>query len=224
VLIADTSFQNAYLFKVSAITTTATVAPKLGTLSFGSLTAAPVAPSDGVTIAVGSPVMKAQTWSVFQAPSTATAFSGMLMVDPNGVASSNHLDFTGNSSAALVQPVVDGIVDFQVAVGIDGQNAGVVDGTITEKGAGANDDEWVGNVAGETLPGLPWNNTGATQWFRQVRLSVLLQTMNIYTGTPPTITTMEDRASSSYPTVAAGSARYRSDRIIVAPRSWNLSE
>jgi prepilin-type N-terminal cleavage/methylation domain-containing protein len=223
VLVADTSFQNAYLFKISAVTTTATAPPKPGTLSFGSLASAPVQPTNGVTVAVGSPVMKAQTWSIFMAPSTATAFVNMLMLDPNGVASSNHLDFT-SSSSPLVQPVVDGVVDFQVAVGIDGLNSGTVEGTLTEKGAGANDDEWVGNVAGETLPALPWNQTSATAWFRQVRLSVLLQTMNVYTGTPPTLTAMEDRAASSYPTVSAGSARYRSDRIIVAPRSWNLGE
>ena len=60
---------------------------------------------------------------------------------------------------------------------------------------------------------------------RQVRLSLLLQTLNQYAGSPPTVTASEDR-TSPYPPFATGAAvpRYRSVRMVVAPRAWNLTE
>jgi len=55
-----------------------------------------------------------------------------------------------------------------------------------------------------------------------------LQTTNLYPGTPGTPTPFEDRPLASYPqsSFVAGqnSQRYRSMRIIVAPRAWNLAE
>lgn len=60
-----------------------------------------------------------------------------LMFDP---------DATGPSPA---EPLAEGVEDFQVAIGIDFTG---VAGTIDELGAGADDDDWVYNVAGDTYP------------------------------------------------------------------------
>jgi hypothetical protein len=166
-------------------------------------------------------VLKAYTYSIFVAnskliTSTNAAYDNMLMLDPAGITSSNHLDY-----GVSVQPAVEGVVDFQVAVGND------TSGT----GAGTTMD-WVGDSWGETLAtptvAAPWNSPTLTVMpqYRQVRLSLLLQTVNLYPGTPGTITPFEDRPASSYPQFTAGqnSQRYRAMRIIVAPRAWNLSE
>ena len=53
-------------------------------------------------------------------------------------------------------PLAENIVDFQIAVGIDGLGGLPVDGVIQEIGAAAGDDEWVFNVPGETLPAPPF--------------------------------------------------------------------
>ncbi|HXU70524.1 MAG TPA: prepilin-type N-terminal cleavage/methylation domain-containing protein [Polyangia bacterium] len=148
-------------------------------------------------------VFKAASYSFFVAPaSTNTLYAGMLMVDPNGVTSANHLDFGGK-----VQPAVEGAVDFQVAVGADSLNTG-------------NIDIWYGATAGSTLPTTVWGAGVAN--LKQVRLSLLLQTMNSYAGSQPALTQVEDR--TSYPSTSAGSPRYRSAHMIVAPRAWNLAE
>ncbi len=54
-------------------------------------------------------------------------------------------------TAPAAQIVAEDIYDLQVALGVDGLN-GAADGVITEVGATAGDDEWIFNVAGETLP------------------------------------------------------------------------
>lgn len=140
-------------------------------------------------------------------------YANMLMVDPAGVTSNNHLDY-GKS----VQPAVEGVIDFQVAVGNDLNGNGVI-------------VDWVGDTWGEALQDpatTPWNSTSALTKYRQVRLSLLLDTLNQYAGsplTPWTTNPFEDRPSSSYPQIVAGAnPRYRSMRMIVAPRAWNLSE
>jgi prepilin-type N-terminal cleavage/methylation domain-containing protein len=225
VIITDTSYGSPALFYVNTITPTATCPSSTqipGTLSFGTVTTAMTAAiaskysAQSTTAGTnGSPVFKAYTYSIFVAPSTAGGYANMLMVDPNGVVSSNHLDYGGK-----VQPAVEGVVDFQVAVGRD------TSGT----GTGINLD-WTGDAWGESLddPNVkPWNLSPLTTppQYRQVRLSLLLQTSNYYPGTPSAIIPFEDRPLASYPTFIAGqnSQRYRSMRIIVAPRAWNLAE
>lgn len=59
-----------------------------------------------------------------------------LWMDPDG------------AGLAEKEPIAEGVEDMQIALGID-TNA---DGAITEVGSAANDDEWTGNVAGDTLP------------------------------------------------------------------------
>jgi type II secretory pathway pseudopilin PulG len=55
---------------------------------------------------------------------------------------------------ATPQLVAEDIEDLQVAVGVDGLRGGVASGTLEEVGDAANDDEWVYNVAGESLPAV----------------------------------------------------------------------
>jgi prepilin-type N-terminal cleavage/methylation domain-containing protein len=234
VILTDKSFANPALFKISAIsagTCPSSIAVP-GTLSFGTVNPAPsVLPTitdcvddgtgKGSCPTSGTPVLKAYTYSIFVSNhgvegSVNAADDNMLMVDPAGITSITHLD-----SGVSVQPAVEGVVDFQVAVGND------TSGT----GAGTTMD-WIGDAWGETLvtpsAATPWNSAtlSVMPQYRQVRLSLLLQTVNLYPGTPAAITPFEDRPSSSYPQFTAGqnSQRYRAMRIIVAPRAWNLSE
>ena len=216
VLVGD--FQNADLFRISGIQAAGSGSPRPGTLQLGTLSAVVVSPV-GLVLTTGAPVLKATTYSMFVAPA-GSGYDGMLMLDPDGVASANHLDYT------RVQPAVDGIVDFQVAIGIDGD----ADGLIREDATAVNGDEWTGNVAGELLPALPWNPAAVGNapppppQLQQLRLGLLLQTMNQYAGAPPTVTPLEDRPAASYPTRRGSAPRYRSVRAVVAPRAWNLNE
>ncbi|MGZ3427892.1 MAG: hypothetical protein ACXVCV_14650, partial [Polyangia bacterium] len=179
-------------------------------------TAASTPPALSMPLQAGSPVLKASTFSLYV--SSSGIYSGMLMVDPDGVVSSNHANYT------RVQPAVEGVVDFQVAVGIDGN----ADGTITESTAAPATDEWIGNTTGESVPvptvSAPWNppTTTTAPQLRQVRLSLILRTANSYPGTPPALPQFEARPAFAAP--AAGDPRYRSARMIVAPRAWNLAE
>src|SRR5260370_42081276 len=113
--------------------------------------------------------------------------------------------------------LADGMMDLQAAVGIDGEG----DGIITEVTGGAN-DEWFGNASGETIAAPPWNRAGTGDpQLRQLRLTTVAQTLNSYTGIAPTIGPFEDR--TTYPSTAAGGGpRYRSERVVIAPRIWNL--
>jgi prepilin-type N-terminal cleavage/methylation domain-containing protein len=234
VILTDKSYANPALFKISTISagTCPSSAPVPGTLSFGTVNPAPALTAtitgcvdDGkakgsCTTTSGTPVLKAYTYSILVANSslmsgTNAAYDKMLMVDPAGITSTSHLDY-----GVSVQPAVEGVVDFQVAVGSD--NSGT--------GAGTTMD-WIGDSWGETLApptvAAPWNSSDLTKvQYRQVRLSLLLQTVNLYPGSPAAITPFEDRPASSYPQFTPGqnSQRYRAMRIIVAPRAWNLSE
>jgi hypothetical protein len=54
-------------------------------------------------------------------------------------------DSDNAASSAAAEPMAEGIEDMQIALGIDATTNGVV-----EVGAAANDDEWQGNVSGDT--------------------------------------------------------------------------
>ena len=222
VLLTDKDYGNPALFHVSAVPTAATC-PNPGTLSLDTISTAPSASTmPTVTDYVantssGTPVFKAATYSFYV--STDSNYNGMLMVDPDGIASTNHQDYT--TKALPVQPAIEGVVDFQIAVGNDLDGSG----NITDS-----PDEWIGNVTGETIPvpslAAPWNssNAGAIPQLRQVRISLLLRTLNEYAGTPGQITPFEDRTSYPPSVVGNAAARYRSVRMVVAPRAWNLTE
>jgi prepilin-type N-terminal cleavage/methylation domain-containing protein len=98
-----------------------------------------------------------------------------LMMDP---------DAEGPAGA---EPLAEGIEDLQIAVGID---TGAMDGNLVEVGAGANDDEWEYNVAGDAaLSGR----------IRAVRLSVIARAAaELQGGTPSFLRpALEDHAGSS---------------------------
>jgi prepilin-type N-terminal cleavage/methylation domain-containing protein len=206
VLVGDFAVANLYKVQSAAGTTITFDAPATAS---GNVVSGALLP--------GSPVLKATSYSMYV--SQDGIYSGMLMVDPDGVASANHKDYT------KVQPAVEGVVDFQVAVGIDDN----FDGTITESTSSAGADEWRGNSTSDSAVPTPtaaalWNpaSTTTAPQLRQVRLSLILQTANGYPGTPPTPPTFEDHPAFAAP--AAPAPRYRSARITVAPRAWNLSE
>jgi prepilin-type N-terminal cleavage/methylation domain-containing protein len=83
-----------------------------------------------------------------------------------------------NGVVVVVSVLAEGVEDFQVAYGFDGINGKALDGTITEVGAGSNDDEWVYNKTGDTWP-------ADISGLRAIRISLLLRTANRdpdYTG------------------------------------------
>jgi hypothetical protein len=211
VILTDASYANPAMFQISNITG--------NTLSLGVLGTAPTTVPTVQTyqknVQSGTPVFKAATYSFFVVPDDKTTiYGGMLMIDSNGVVSTNH---TSYGSSSNVQPAVDGVIDFQIAVGNDLNDNGVMD--------------WVGDTWGESLAATPWNSSTLSTMpqYRQVRISLLLNTLDKYAGTPLTTWTtnaFEDRPATSYPTITTGgfNPRYRSVRMTVAPRAWNLSE
>jgi type II secretory pathway pseudopilin PulG len=53
-------------------------------------------------------------------------------------------------------PLAENVIDFEIAVGIDGLNGFPLDGVLQQVGRAPNDDEWVFDVPGETLPPPPF--------------------------------------------------------------------
>lgn len=73
----------------------------------------------------------------------------------------------GGSAAA--EPLAEGVQDMQIAIGVDSTTNG-----LTEVGAVANDDEWQGNVAGDSTL------VGAT---RAVRITLVARALSPVSGT-----------------------------------------
>jgi prepilin-type N-terminal cleavage/methylation domain-containing protein len=221
VLVSD--YSNAYLFKVSSKNPSTTTRNTAGTLYFGTLSSAVYTPTTAAPgIGNNSPVFKAATYSFYVVTAQSdtgspTYFQKMLFVDTDGVASTNHKNY----GSTTVQPLVEGVVDFQIALGNDAD----ISGTITDTASTA--DEWLGNNAGDATMSLPPWMTGTKQP-RQVRISLVLQTLTQYSGPVPSpipsgTTGFEDR--TTYPTTTSNyNPRYRSMQEVVAPRAWNLSE
>ncbi|MCS6915646.1 MAG: PilW family protein [Myxococcales bacterium] len=87
--------------------------------------------------------------------------------------------------------VAENIEDLQVSIGVDGLTNGVADGRITEVGKAANDDEWVFNFAGETMPmTLPKGSVVAA-----VRITVVGRTATAESQLGPGRPAVEDRAA-----------------------------
>ncbi|HEX6839055.1 MAG TPA: prepilin-type N-terminal cleavage/methylation domain-containing protein, partial [Polyangia bacterium] len=216
VILTDASYANPAMFQISNITG--------NTLSLGLLGAAPttlptVQAYDATGGKSGTPVFKAATYSFFVAPDDGTAgiYANMLMIDSNGVVSTTHTDY-----GKTVQPAVEGVADFQIAVGNDANGNGLI-------------TDWIGDTWGEgplmDPTATPWNSGTLTTMpqYRQVRISLLLNTPDKYAGASMTTwaqNAFEDRPATSYPTITSGAAnyRYRSVRMVVAPRAWNLTE
>ncbi len=219
VLLGD--LRQALLVRISSISAEET-APQ-GRLVF----AAPAAPlklpdnsgnaTDPIlSLQPGATVMKAQSIS-FYVESASGPFHGLLMYDPDGVAGASHDD---------AQPLVEGVEDFQIALGADRDG----DGVITESAPGSGTDEWIGNTIGELpLATTPWNRPipAADPQLREIRVSLVVHTNNTYPGLSPVLGTggeiaLEDR--TTYPSFPQGGGpRYRVMRIRIAPRVWNLT-
>ena len=75
------------------------------------------------------------------------------------------------TSGGVTEPLAQGIEDLQLALGVDPGNSAT--DALTEVGAAANDDDWVGNVAGDTaLAGT----------LRAVRVTLVARTATGYMG------------------------------------------
>jgi hypothetical protein len=201
VLLSD--YQRAALFRISNIVPS--VSPG-GTLQLGGLSG-PVLSPDGLTLGVGSAVLRASAASFYIDGSDPAM--PVLMLDPDGPLGADHQD---------AQPLLDGALDLQLAVALDRDG----DGAFPESSAGA--DEWWGNQAGELpLPLPPWNRTeSADPQPRLIRATLLVRTASDYPGSAPTPGAVEDRAI--YPTWPSAAPRLRALRVVVAPRAWNTRE
>jgi hypothetical protein len=199
VLVSDNA--NGVVFKIATITPSGTSG---GRLTMTTLASAVVAPP-GLTLTTGASVFKVASAALYL--SSTAPYVNMLMYDPDGILGVDHTD---------ADPLIDGAVDLQLAVGIDGDG----NGSFIENASAAGADEWSGNVAGELpLPATPWNGTGQPA-LRQVRTTLLVRTINTYALQPAALGPFEDR--TTYPVTTVGSPRYRAERLIVAPRAWNL--
>jgi prepilin-type N-terminal cleavage/methylation domain-containing protein len=197
-----TDFNQAMLFQISGIATTISPQAKI---SLGSAT--PTNPFGAFTPTY---LMKVVSYTIYVQKTSTVGLENMLMLDPQGITG----DGVTHPSA---QPIVENVVDFQLSLGLDNNS----DGTITEVGKAAADDEWYGNVNGELpLAVAQWGSGTNPKW---IRLSLIFQTSNKYPGTVPTLPLFEDRTTAVATTTSGGIPRYRSVRITLAPRAWNLT-
>jgi hypothetical protein len=197
-LVLFSNYNYAVLMKIQNITDGAT-SPQ-ATFTFGSVSSV-VAPDVSLTNGGNNVIMKAVVRSLYVEDGTNNAnYKDMLMLDPDGMLSNAH---------ANAQPLVDNLVDFQIAVGADDNTNGIIDAA-----------EWRGDTAGELPLALSvWNTPGNLQP-RWLRLSFIYKTTNGYQGKAPAIGPFEDR--TVYPSTGSGQPRFRPVRVTVAPRVWNL--
>lgn len=149
-----------HLVKITAVTgNTLTLAAQCSTI---------VLPSAGYP--AGSLVIRAMH-AVFTIDSVDTIPT--LMMDPDA------------GGPATPQPLAEGVEDLQFALGVDTNG----DGTLTEVGAAAGDDEWQGNFPGDPV---------LTGTVRAVRVSMIARTTSGIIGntTPFTRPALEDHAAS----------------------------
>jgi prepilin-type N-terminal cleavage/methylation domain-containing protein len=139
------------------------------TLTLASQCGAILLPSGGYP--VGSLVIRAQhaTFSI-----AATDGVPTMMMDPDA------------GGAAAIEPFAEGIEDLQIAIGVDVNG----DGALTEVGTAANDDEWQGNVAGDTALSGP---------IRAVRLTIVSRATQPLAGPVSSfnLPAVEDRAAGT---------------------------
>jgi prepilin-type N-terminal cleavage/methylation domain-containing protein len=168
----------------------------------------------------GTYVMKAQSLSVYRDSSTTPA---LLKVSPMGIAGANHTSD---------EPAVEGVENFELALGSDGNNGGTVDGIITESTSSPSTDEWLGNATGEiptATTAFNVDTSGTWPQYRQVRATMTVRTLATYQGTAVEGTTSptEDRTLSltisASGSTTGGAPRYRVLRVTIAPRVWNLT-
>jgi hypothetical protein len=150
-----------HLVKITAVNgTTLTLASQCGSINL---------PSGGY--AAGSLVIRAQhaTFSI----GTVNAVPTMMM-DPDA----------GGSAAS--EPFAEGIEDLQIALGVDVNG----DGVISEVGSSADDDEWQGNVSGDTALSGP---------IRAVRVTIVSRATQALAGNVASfnVPAIEDRPAGN---------------------------
>lgn len=170
ILVSD--YTNGHLVKVAA---SDGAAP--GVLTLEGQCSGIALPSTGTVVGygVGSLVVRAQHAAFWIEDYDG---SPTLMMDP---------DATGSADK---EPLAEGIEDMQIAVGVDANGSG----GITEVGAGADDDEWMYNYAGDTA-------VATTAVVRAVRLTLIARTAKLF-GKVDTVTSFvrpaaEDHAAST---------------------------
>ncbi len=92
-----------------------------------------------------------------------------------------------DGSGSLPQPLAEGIEDMQIALGYDTNG----DGVITEVGAGGGDDEWLYNVAGDSVAGALSSNLKA------VRVTLIATDTQREQGNYPGRPAAEDHAAGA---------------------------
>jgi len=221
-----TDMKNGYIFKIASITPSGAA----GTVPTGLITLDQVSgnPSDSTisNIVAGSIVMPAKSVAFF-IDNWSDPKNPVLMLDPDGV-----IGLSGHDDA---QPLAEGVEDLQIAIGFDGLGANTVDGYILDTSNGS--DEWIGNAGtteytlGSGATALDRTNV-ATVWYpsdatraspRQIRLTMIVRSLNQYAGTAAALNGAENRNSvfNGSTTVAS---RYRQLRAVVSPRAWNATE
>src|SRR5262249_53175447 len=144
------------------------------------------------------------------------------------------------TSHADAEPLVEGVEDFQIAVGVDGLGGlAAPDGQLNDSLVPPNPlpDEWLGNGdlpnelplaaptnAGSTPPTNYWFTTQqpplpvGTQVLRAIRVSLIVRSLNQYAGTPSQVGPLENRTAWAWPPSDVG-PRWRQMRMVVAPRA-----
>ena len=150
-----------HLVKITGITN--------NTLSLANQCSTIVLPASGYP--AGSLVVRAQH-AVFTIDSVDTIPT--LMMDPDA----------GGSAAP--QPLAEGVEDLQFAIGVDTNG----DNQVTETGLAANDDEWQGNFAGDSV---------LSGTLRALRVSMVARTTSglIGSAAPFTRPALEDHAAAT---------------------------
>jgi prepilin-type N-terminal cleavage/methylation domain-containing protein len=127
IVVANSAFTQGHLARITAIST--------NTLSIAAANCAGGASPNIPTYPIHSLFVRAQR----------AEFS--VANDADGIPTL-YLDPDGPRGSRTAEPLAEGIEDLQVAIGIDANT----DGSLSEVGLAANDDEWTGNYAGDTLP------------------------------------------------------------------------
>lgn len=252
-LVLVTNMTSAYMMRIASapVASAVTGCPNAGTITFDAT--APAATfytqiQDGSTTpptpqvnpynapTAGNWLMKATSLTIYRRSTdgSGTALvSPQLMVVPDGLASAA-------TTHAADQPLIQGVVNFEVAIGQDTNN----DGMVYDLAAGQPSDEWIGNATGE-LPFMPTTyfnvpnppppppskaRNDPNPQYKQIRATLVVRTNNTYPGSAglSAMTTgpVEDR-TNNFSTLATsaqqnGTPRYRVSRVIVSPRVWNL--
>lgn len=138
-----TNFTDSILYRVSSTGNTV-----VSGVSARALGVSPPASFPATTFPAGSLLMKASVlrYSVGLGTAVGMPTRSVLLVEDGAPLGAT----TATSMAA------EDVIDMQIAMGIDGINGQAADGQLVEVGAAANDDEWVYNIAGDTLPASPY--------------------------------------------------------------------